>query len=442
MITLVMIVRDEQATIVDTLLSVGPHVHRACIVDTGSKDKTCELAAKTLLSLGVSHAIHRREWRDFSTNRNEALDLARKMTDPDGWLFMLSADCRLEFTLPSALDPLCDYVRPEGVTFEEFLPVRGASAVQLITLLGNWRYPQTCLFRASATAWKYRGVTHEVVMGDEPPVKPPRGVHVRYLGEGDKRARWKLDAELLRAEIARWGPNARPREVYYLAQSLECLGEWDEAAHLYDIRAHLDGFQAEAWEAKLRCTLLLEKIAGVNGNPAFTPGDVRLRLVELTKESDRAEPWYYLAEAFGDEAERTQPDAHAIPLGVLWELAYLHARIAYDITQKPIPEQAFMVRSDVYEWRTELVYAVASYHTNRLAEAKEAFSLLARKAFLGQEIQLLIRQHIAAIEEEQAHAQRADQRERRSRTSGAGKGRGEEHPAASEASFSGRRTLH
>ena len=81
-LSLCMIVRDNQEIIEECLLSIRPWVDEMIVVDTGSTDRTAELAAA--LGAGVS----RFSWiDDFSAARNESLKRAR-----GEWLFWMDSD--------------------------------------------------------------------------------------------------------------------------------------------------------------------------------------------------------------------------------------------------------------------------------------------------------------------------------------------------------------
>jgi len=68
MISLAMIVKNEEATLAHCLESVKPLVDEMVIVDTGSTDKTIEIAG----SFGAK--IYHFDWcDDFSAARNESL---------------------------------------------------------------------------------------------------------------------------------------------------------------------------------------------------------------------------------------------------------------------------------------------------------------------------------------------------------------------------------
>ena len=71
LLTLAMMVKDEEATIAKTLLSAKPWVDRYVVLDTGSTDRTKEIVASTME--GVAGEIHDASFVDFATSRNVRL---------------------------------------------------------------------------------------------------------------------------------------------------------------------------------------------------------------------------------------------------------------------------------------------------------------------------------------------------------------------------------
>ena len=81
-ISLCMIVKNEERFLAECLESVKDVVDEICIVDTGSTDRTVEIAR----SYGAKIEFH--EWRkDFAWARNKALEMATRR-----WTFVLDAD--------------------------------------------------------------------------------------------------------------------------------------------------------------------------------------------------------------------------------------------------------------------------------------------------------------------------------------------------------------
>ena len=74
LLELVMIVKNAENVIVETLLSVRNFIDHFTILDTGSTDKTVELIKDTLKN--VKGCVYEEPFIDFSTSRNRVLELA------------------------------------------------------------------------------------------------------------------------------------------------------------------------------------------------------------------------------------------------------------------------------------------------------------------------------------------------------------------------------
>src|SRR4051795_4841354 len=84
LLTLSMIVKDEELTLPRTLASVKAHIDRFVILDTGSTDGTREVIRRELA--GVPGEIFEEPFVDFSTSRNRALELCGEATEFVMWL--------------------------------------------------------------------------------------------------------------------------------------------------------------------------------------------------------------------------------------------------------------------------------------------------------------------------------------------------------------------
>jgi len=93
MLSLSMIVRDEEGQLEDCLRSVADFVDEMVVVDTGSRDGSVAVAERW------GARVHHLEWPgDFAPARNHALELTR-----GDWVLVLDADERLQ---PEAREPL------------------------------------------------------------------------------------------------------------------------------------------------------------------------------------------------------------------------------------------------------------------------------------------------------------------------------------------------
>jgi Flp pilus assembly protein TadD len=208
-----MIVRDEEKFLDGCLQSIAPHVDEIVVVDTGSKDRTVDIA--------TSHGVRlfERAWPgDFATARNWALDEAR-----GDWILYIDADERLSV-------PPGEAVRSTVASAAEFV----ALSVHFHPRVGYTPYREIRLFR-NDPAVRFTGVIHESVMqglvakakregrifGDSP-------FSIMHLGyEGDLSHKHRRNLPLL-VEAARNQPN----RVYHRQQLTEiygALGEMEKA---------------------------------------------------------------------------------------------------------------------------------------------------------------------------------------------------------------------
>lgn len=240
-ICLNMIVKNEAAVIERCLRSVRPYIDCWAIADTGSTDGTQEIIRAFLHDL--PGALIERPWVDFSTNRNEALQLARSYGD---YALFIDADDVLE-TEPG--------FRFDSLTAQKYAAERNVGGVS------SW---STLLARLDLD-WTWQGVLHEMLVcaEEEETVFLP-GVRLGTFTDAGARSRDSLrekyarDADVLRAALEREPGNLRYR--FYLAQSLREAGKWSEAVEAYRECSLGSGSEEEIYFCKLMIAVLGEQL--------------------------------------------------------------------------------------------------------------------------------------------------------------------------------------
>lgn len=229
-----LIVRDEERFLGGCLDSLGGCVDEVVVADTGSTDRTRDIA----LARGALLIEHR--WAgDFAAARNAALERAT-----GDWILYIDADERVAAWDRATLDPL---LRDPGTL---------ACTVRFRPQTGFTRYREHRLFRRRPDL-RFRGAIHESILPaldeirtNEPSSVAHSDVAIDHLGyDGDLEAKHRRNRPLLEARLA-----SEPGHVYsrdHLGLVLQASGDFRGAE--------------EAWRTA---------IASVNARDGTEPGDV------------------------------------------------------------------------------------------------------------------------------------------------------------------------
>ena len=155
LLSLAMMVKDEEEFLAEALHSVKDIVDEMVVVDTGSTDRTVEIAKS--FGARVSHY----PWKqDFSDARNETIRQSR-----GEWVFILDADERVE------MDPKYIYHLKRGLkNLEEQKPYVGLSVdVINVRLDGSFMnsLPSLRIF-PNSEKMRYRNRVHNQLLPDDP----------------------------------------------------------------------------------------------------------------------------------------------------------------------------------------------------------------------------------------------------------------------------------
>jgi tetratricopeptide (TPR) repeat protein len=224
-----LIARDEEANLPRCLGSLSAAVDGICLLDTGSSDRTAEIA----LSFGA--VVGSLPWSDdFSASRNACLDLA----DGD-WVLQVDADEELDpATIP---------------TLRQSLSEPGMCRLVEVSLLDGTDHPGSVLlprlFRLDPRI-RYRRALHESVLDSlaEAGLGEPSGCAVRLIHHGYSpdaragRAKHERNAGILRKVRDRG--EADPYDLYKLGTT---LSRWTDGP---ERSASL----GEAWSLSLRAS--------------------------------------------------------------------------------------------------------------------------------------------------------------------------------------------
>ncbi|MBO0705561.1 MAG: glycosyltransferase [Candidatus Dormibacteraeota bacterium] len=311
-ICLAMIVRDEEKIIQRCLSSVRGLIDTWVIVDTGSEDRTPEVALETLD--GIPGKWYSRPWVNFGHNRTELMELAHGKAD---YLLLLDADHEVSFGELPPLDADSYHIRHTG----------------------NLEYWVKRLVRGDRRWW-YVGSTHEYITTTEnPPERNERldAITIREHYDGGRRhEKFQRDLGLLRAD-----DQNDTRVTFYLANTLRDLKETDEAVATYKRRAAMGGWEEEVFYSLYEAGRLADDFGLLFEAWSFRP--------------QRIEPLYELAWRFRSLKQ--------------WPAAHLVAKRGLGA---PVPSDSLFVHRWIYDWGIEFEYSIAAYWVGEREESRKA----------------------------------------------------------------------
>ncbi|RTL06982.1 hypothetical protein EKK58_02255 [Candidatus Dependentiae bacterium] len=328
----VLMVKNEEAVMASTLKPlVSSGIQSFLIFDTGSTDNTIQNTRDFFAQYpACSCVIFSEPFIDFATSRNRALDLAEE-NFPNA-CFMLMPDAEWHLINGKKLLDFCNKVSDH------------VDPVYLIRIISGIDFYTSRLIRCK-TGSRFAGVVHECIAAS---AKVPSDIyfelHTTHYGAEKSRQRWQRDKKLL-FEAFKKDPYDS-RSLFYLAQTCECLGQYEEALQWYEARLSLLGWDEENFITRYRIAQLYERFYTQNKKKDFF-----------------AHAIYYYLEAYNYRPVRAEP---LIRLALLYrsqdyfEPAFLFAKKAATIAY-PIQDTLF-IEKELYDYdRYDVLGIVAWY---------------------------------------------------------------------------------
>ena len=325
-ICLSMIVKNESAVIERCLRSVKPWIHAWAISDTGSTDGTQDIVRKFMADLPGE--LIERPWVDFSTNRNQALELACKYGD---YALIIDADEILQADKDFAWGAL------------------GAPGYLLELVYGITRYRRVALPRLDA-GWEWKGVLHEALVSPQAMQQQfLPGLRIVVFSDGARsqqsvKEKFTRDAQVLRDALKVEPDNAR--YAFYLAQSLRDAGQLADSIVAYEKRVAMGGWAEEVYFSKLQIAALKERTGAAYSDIVAAYLDA----------------WDFRP----TRAEAPCELARYCRLQSRFTAAHEFARIAAAL---PVPEDLLFIDQTVHAWRARDELSIAAYWCGDYAES-------------------------------------------------------------------------
>lgn len=337
-ICLSMIVKNEAHIIERCLDSVRDYIDCVDISDTGSNDGTPLIIKAWLKKNSVDGEVSSHKWRDFSTNRNLALDHSRK----SGCDYILTLDA--------------DELLKADISDETFRNQINSDLHYLTVRSGEITYGRPLIFKSSIP-FEYRGAVHESIYCDTAYTKGKtiEGVTVEAIADGSRSKsgdKFVKDISLLE-EAVKSKDALHPRHLFYLAQSYRDAGMKQKAYDTYLKRACLnEGYFDEQYVSFLNCAWIAMNLKMEDSEI------IHLLLSAIQVNPSRAEAFHSITRFYNQRQQ--------------FNLARIFA-------EKGIlcHSHECLFRYDwIYGYGIRDEYAIASFYTGDVKEARKTWSWL------------------------------------------------------------------
>jgi len=317
---LILMVRNEERILKRCMESVAGFVEAYCICDTGSTDKTCEIATEFLKT--HDGCLTQVPWQDFGYNRTASFANAQTYLRGTGWDLKDTYGLLLDADMMFAPGSLKTY------------PL-GHVGYTIVQCAGSMEYPNTRLVRMDHL-WECKGVTHEY--WDAPCAHIPKAIcNINDFNDGGcKSDKFQRDALLLEKGLLDEPDNVR--YMFYLAQTYHSTGRWKDSIAMYKRRIHTGGWFEEIWYSHYMIAKCHRELGNI---PKFE--EWMLRAHAYRKE--RAESLYELAKYFRENGQQYK--------------AYQYVIMGQAI---PMSTDSLFIETDVYRGLFDYEQSILDYY--------------------------------------------------------------------------------
>lgn len=328
-----MMIKNEEDTIISSLISVKNYIQSLIIYDTGSTDNTIKLITDFCEQNNLILRLKEEEFINFGESRNRALQFAESFDNIDYLLLMDAND-----------------ILDNGETLLKLCADKKDSKETGFYLVQQWHnsntntnntYYNIRLIKLNR-GWRYIGSVHEYINNDNE-IPERNDYHIVLKQERSKEIeksfrRLRTDKQILLQSLEIEPNNSR--NIFYLAQTCYCLKEYDDAFKNYLLRTTLNsGFLEEIFYSFMRCGDIIA-IQGGNWNDSMT---YYMKAYELEQ---RAEPLVRIAQYYITKEK--------------WLISYSFLSVACRL-EYPINSMLFVDKNvyDYYRWH--LLGGIALY---------------------------------------------------------------------------------
>lgn len=339
MLSCAIICKNEEKNLNRLLPKLSPHVDEIVVVDTGSTDKSIEVAKKYA-------TVYEHKWVDFSDARNYSFS---KCT----YKYVFWIDCDDDISGAENLRRLAKEAEDRKLAGWGF-KYNYARDDKGNIMSVQWRERLI-----DKTQFKWEGKIHEsACQTTKNPVHRSEAVLINHLATLEDMKKSNLrNLEMLLDEYKKDGDKTDPRTLYYIAQTYKGLREWSKAAKFYTFYIPKSGWdeeKAQAWHSLGDCLRYMEK-----WNEAIIADMECLKILP-----DWPDGYLGIADTYFFKADRTNDIKD-------WKscLEWLKAGFT-----KQMPDTIRVIEPQRYTWMPTLQMAICKLNLGKIEEAYSLYN--------------------------------------------------------------------
>ena len=320
-----MIVKNESKIIKRLFDSVLPIIDCYCICDTGSTDNTVEYIKEYFKEKNIPGHVYFEEFKNFGYNRSYSLQKCIGMSD---YVLLLDADMELIIK---------DFDK-SILTKDNYYILQGND---------NFYYNNVRIIKNNGN-YKYVGVTHEYIdlMKNKEIYRISKEeLFINDIGNGgSKDNKYIRDISLLTQGIIDEPNNSR--YYFYLANSYNDSGQYENAIKYYEMVVKMDGWIQEKWYSLYKIGICYKKLNNIKNSIYYW-----MECLEIC--NNRVENIYEIINYYRQQEK--------------YEIANYYYNIALEVLKKlknGEKDSFLFLHNDVYMWKLDFEYYIFSYYIN------------------------------------------------------------------------------
>lgn len=349
-----MMIKNEEKRINVSIESLKDCIDSLVVYDTGSTDNTINILKELCVKYNINLRLKEGEFVNFEISRNISIEFAETFSDID---YLVLLDCNDELRNGKLLRKICQSYKNNNM-ITSFLTCQKWFSGNQTTKYFNTRVIK------NKKGWRFKGAVHEYLKDttkkeneSDKVIKLPEKIEIyqdRTKDDNKSFKRFSRDKEILLEEFQKDPTNTRT--IFYLAQTLSCLNEKEEAFKYYKLRSTKDGFIEEKFHAYYKCAELSYFLK----KPLEESIGYALKSYEII---ERVEPLLFLSLIYKSKGDKDKDKKNTY-----YNLSHMFISKACDLEY---PKDCILFVDNMsYNYKRWHLLSVVSYTCNKFEDGK------------------------------------------------------------------------